>query len=71
VFEAVQFSRLNDPRYRTAAGTENPGTDQSLEGGEAGLGKAGLKGEQKGSKRTDQQIGHTTAPYLSSHINER
>jgi hypothetical protein len=71
VFEAAQLSGLNDPRQRTAAGTENPGTDQCLEGGETGLGKARLKGEQEGSKGTDQQIGHATAPYLSSHINER
>jgi hypothetical protein len=75
VFEAAQLSGLNDPRERTAAGTENPGTDQCLEGGEAGLGKAGLKGAQEGSKGTNQQIGHATAPYfsfhLSSHINKR
>jgi hypothetical protein len=71
VFESVQLSGLDDAGERTAAGAENPGTDQCLEGGEAGLGKAGLKGEQKGRKGTDQQIGHATAPYLSSHINER
>jgi hypothetical protein len=71
VFESAQLSGLDDAREGTAAGTENPRTDQRLEGGVTGLGKARLKGEQEGSKGTDQQIGHATAPYLSSLINER
>src|SRR5271154_3186060 len=50
VFEAAQLSGLNDARERAPAGAENPGAGQCPEGGEAGLGKAGLKGEQQGSK---------------------
>jgi hypothetical protein len=57
VFEAVQLSGLNDPRERTAAGAENPGTDQCLEGGEAGLGKARLKGAQEGVKERTSRSG--------------
>jgi hypothetical protein len=59
VFEAAQLSGLNDARERAPAGAENPGAGQCPEGGEAGLGKAGLKGEQQGSKGMDQQIGHS------------
>src|SRR5271154_2371208 len=59
VFEAAQLAGLNDACKRAAAGAKNPGAGQSPERGEAGLGKAGLKREQKGSKGTDQQIGHS------------
>jgi hypothetical protein len=59
VFEAAQLSGLDDTSERTAAGAENPGAGQSPEGREAGPGKAGLKGEQEGSKGTDEQIRHS------------
>src|SRR5579864_8129507 len=58
VFELAQLPGLNDASQRAPAGTENPGAGHCPEGGETGLGKAGLKGEQKRSKGTDQQIGH-------------
>ena len=58
VFEAAQLPGLNDAGERAPAGAENPGAGHCPEGGETGLGKAGLKGEQEGSKGTDQQIGH-------------
>jgi hypothetical protein len=58
VFEAAQLPGLNDAGKRAAAGTKNPGAGQCPEGGETGLSKAGLKGEQQRSKGTDQQIGH-------------
>jgi len=53
VFEAGQLCSLNDASHRAAAGTENPGTSDGPERGKTGLGKAGLKGEQQGSKRTE------------------
>jgi hypothetical protein len=58
VFELGQLCGLNDAGQRAAAGTEDPGAGQGPEGMEAGLGKARLKGEQEGSKGTDQEIGH-------------
>jgi hypothetical protein len=59
VFETAQLSGLNDARKRAPTGAENPGAVQCPERREAGLSKAGLKGEQKGSKGTNQQIGHS------------
>src|ERR1022692_1401962 len=59
MFEAAQLPGLNDACERAAAGAENPCAGQRPERGEAGLGKAGLKGEQEGSKGTDEQIGHS------------
>jgi hypothetical protein len=52
VFEAAQLSGLDYTCERSAAGAENPGAGQGPEGGEAGLGKAGLKGEQEGKQKT-------------------
>ena len=46
VFQMAQLPGLNDARERAPAGAENPGAGQRPEGGETGLGKAGLKGEQ-------------------------
>ena len=68
VLEAAQLSGLNDAGERAAAGAENPGTGQCPERREAGLSKAGLKGEQKGSKRTDEDVRHWRAFFLSSLI---
>ena len=58
VFEAAQLAGLNDARERAATGAENPGAGQRPERGETGLGKAGLKGEQEGSKGADEEIRH-------------
>ncbi|MGD0446849.1 MAG: hypothetical protein ABSA39_23175, partial [Edaphobacter sp.] len=58
VFVAAQLPGLNDAGKRAPAGTKNPGAAHCPERGEAGLSKAGLKGEQQRSKGTDQQIGH-------------
>jgi hypothetical protein len=58
VFVAAQLPGLNDAGKRAPTGTKNPGAAHGPEGGEAGLSKAGLKGEQQRSKGTDQQIGH-------------
>ena len=57
VFEAAQLPGLNHARKRTAARAKDPCTGQRPKGGEAWPGKAGLKGEQKGSKGTDEEIG--------------
>jgi hypothetical protein len=65
VFEMAQLPGLNDARERTPAGAENPGTGQRPEGGETGPGKARLKGEQEGSKRADEEIGHRRVFTLS------
>jgi len=59
VLEAAQLGGLNDARERAAARAENPGAGKSPERGEAGLGKAGLKGEQQGGKGADEEIGHS------------
>ena len=53
VFEVGQLCRLNDAGQGAAAGAEDPGARQGPEGMEAGLSKAGLKGEQKWRKGTD------------------
>jgi len=53
VFELGQLGGLDDAGERTAARTEDPGAGQGPEGGEAGPGEAGLKGEQEGSEGTD------------------
>ena len=66
VFEAAQLPGLNDAGERAPAGAENPGAGQCPEGGEAGLGKAGLKGEQEGSKGADEDIRHRRGLSLSS-----
>jgi hypothetical protein len=58
VFELAQLPGLNNAGKRAPAGTKNPGAGYCPEGGETGLSKAGLKGEQKRGKGTDQQIGH-------------
>jgi hypothetical protein len=68
VFEAAQLSGLDYTCERSAAGAENPGAGQGPEGGEAGLGKAGLKGEQERSKRPDEEIRHRRALNLSSML---
>jgi hypothetical protein len=57
VFVAAQLPRLNNAGKGAPAGTKNPGAGHSPEGGEAWLSEAGLKGEQKRSKGTDQQFG--------------
>jgi hypothetical protein len=59
VFEAAQLSGLNNACERAAAGAENPGAGEGTERGEAGLGKAGLKGEQERSKGTNEQSRHS------------
>jgi len=69
VFELGQLGGLHDAGEGTAAGTEDPGAGQGPEGGETRPSKAGLKGEQEGSKGTDQEIG-LRCPYLSSLRNE-
>jgi hypothetical protein len=46
VLEAAQVPGLNDASEGTAAGAKDPGTGERPEGGEAGPGKTGLKGEQ-------------------------
>jgi hypothetical protein len=56
VFEPAELPGLNDGGKRASAGTKNPGAGYGPEGGETGLSKAGLKGEQQRSKGTDQQI---------------
>jgi hypothetical protein len=61
VFEIGKLGDLNDASQGTAAGTENPGAGQSPEGSETGPSEAGLEGEQEGSKRTDQEVGHGAA----------
>ena len=58
VFEAVKLSGLNDVGEGTAAGTEDPGAGDGPEGGKTGLRKAGLEGEQEGSKRAEQEVRH-------------
>jgi hypothetical protein len=65
VLEAAQFPGLNDACEGTAAGAKDPGTGQRP-GGEAGPGKAGLKGEQEGSKGADEEIGYRRGVTLSS-----
>ena len=65
VFEAAQLSRLNDAGEGAAAGAENPGAGQRPEGGETGLGKAGLKSEQEGSKGAEEEIRHGRVANLS------
>ena len=66
VLEAAQFPGLNDACEGTAAGAKDPGTGQCPEGGEAGPGKAGLKGAQEGSKGANKEIGHRRGFTLSS-----
>ena len=61
VFELGELRGLNDARKGAAAGTQDPGADQSPEGAEAGLGKAGLEGQQEGSKGLRQEIGHRSS----------
>ena len=46
VFPMSQLPGWNDARERAPAGAENPGAGQRPEGGETGLGKAGLKSKQ-------------------------
>jgi hypothetical protein len=58
MFETAQLGGLNDAGEGAAAGAKNPGAGEGPEGAETGLGKAGLKGEQKGRKGTEQEIGH-------------
>ena len=58
VFEVAQLSGLNDAGEGSAAGTEDPAASEGPERGEAGPGKAGLKGEQQGSKGADEDVRH-------------
>jgi hypothetical protein len=57
VFVAAQLPGLNNTGKRAPAGTKNPGACHCPEGAEAGLSKAGLKGDEQRSKGTDQQLG--------------
>src|SRR6516162_8953128 len=58
VFVVAELSGLDDAGKGAAAAAQHPGTAQAAKGVEAGLGKAGFKGEQQGGEGADQQIGH-------------
>ena len=66
MFEVGELGGLHDASQGTAAGTEDPGAGQSPEGGETGPSEAGLEGEQEGSKRTDQEVGHEAFSFISN-----
>src|SRR6266566_8551169 len=55
-----ELARLNNARQGATAGTQDPGADHATEGAEAGLGKAGLEGQEERGKRLDQQVTHRT-----------
>ena len=71
VLELNQLRGLDDAGQGAAAGTEDPGTSQRPEGVEAGFGKAGLKGEQEGSKRAEQEVWHRSWLMIFHIFNER
>src|SRR6516162_1629937 len=54
----AELRGLDDAGKGAAAAAQDPGTAQAAKGVEAGLGKAGFKGEQQGGEGADQQIGH-------------
>ena len=58
VFVVAELSGLDDAGKGAAAAAQDPGTARAAKGVEAGLGKAGFKGEQQGGEGADQQIGH-------------
>jgi len=58
VFELGQLRGLDHVGYGTTARTQDTGAGQGPEGGKAGLSKAGLEGEQEGSKGMDQEVWH-------------
>src|SRR5260370_37103754 len=58
VLQLGELRGLNDAGQGAPAGTQDPGADQSPEGTEARLCKAGLEGLEERSKGAHQQIGH-------------
>src|SRR5882762_184599 len=58
VLQLGELRGLNDAGQGASAGTQDPGADQSPEGTEARLCKAGLEGLEERSKGPHQQIGH-------------